>query len=204
MRGRSARRVPEPAQHDADAYVAGGARFAARMYVLLITVGIVALRLVDVSLGSLRITSLVRGQRFTAGVLGFLESLSWVVAAGLVLTSLDEWYKLLAYAGGFGVGTTLGGTIDRWIASGQVFVRIMAPLASPEVASAMRADGFQVTVVNGEGRDGDVRLTISAMRRRDLPRALQVIRDVNPDAFVTVDEVEASRIATMKAARIRK
>ncbi len=174
------------------------------MYVFLITMGIIALRLVDVSLGSLRITSLVRGQRFTAGVLGFLESLSWVVAAGLVLSSLDEWYKVLAYAGGFGVGTTVGATIDRWIASGQVFVRIMAPIASPEVAPSLRTAGFEVTVVNGEGRDGDVRLTISAMRRRELPRALQVIREVNPDAFVTVDEVEASRIATMKAARIRK
>lgn len=174
------------------------------MYVFLVTVGIIALRLVDVSLGSLRITSLVRGQRVAAGVLGFLESLSWVIAAGLVLSSLDEWYKVLAYAGGFGIGTTVGATIDRWIASGQVFVRIMAPHASPEVAPTLRTEGFQVTVVNGEGRDGDVRLTISVMRRRDLPRALQVIHETNPDAFVTVDEVEASRIATMKAARIRK
>jgi uncharacterized protein YebE (UPF0316 family) len=174
------------------------------MYVFSITAGIIALRLVDVSLGSLRITSLVRGQRFTAGLLGFLESLSWVVAAGLVLSSLDEWYKVLAYAGGFGVGTTVGATIDRWIASGQVFVRVMAPLASPAVAPVLRAESFHVTVFNGEGRDGDVRLTVSAMRRRVLPKALRLINETNPDAFVTVDEVEASRIAMLKAARIRK
>ena len=174
------------------------------MSVLLVSVGIVGLRLIDVSLGALRITSLVRGRRGIASVLGFLESLSWVVAAGLVLGNLDEWYKVLAYAGGFGLGTALGGSIDHWIASGQVFVRVMAPVDSPEVAPTLRAHGFGVTVLNGEGRDGDVRLTVSAMPRRELPKALQTIHRENPKAFVTVDEVEASRVTAMKAARIRK
>lgn len=174
------------------------------MRVLLVVLAIIALRLIDVSLGTLRITNLVRGHRFVAGGLGFLESLSWVVAAGLVLSDLDAWYKVAAYAGGFGLGTTLGASIDRWLATGQVFVRVMATVDSPAVADTLRSRGFHVTVVNAEGRDGDVRLTISAMPRRALASALQAIHDTNRKAFVTVDEVEASRVTMMKAARLRK
>ena len=103
------------------------------MIVVLTMVGIIALRLVDVSIGALRITYLIRCRRLLAGTLGFFESLSWVIAAALVLSDMDEWYKVVAYAAGFGLGTSLGSTLDTWIASGQVFVRVMAPIGSPAV-----------------------------------------------------------------------
>ena len=174
------------------------------MSAVLITVGIVGLRLIDVSIGALRITYLVRGKRLLAGVLGFFESLVWVVAAGLVLTNLDEWYKVIAFAGGFGLGTALGGTLDRWIASGQVLVRVMAPIDSPQAAETLRQQGFSVTVLNAEGRDGAVRLTLIAIRRKRLPEVLKLIRGVNDRAYVTVDDVEAERVGMMRAGRVRK
>ena len=174
------------------------------MTYLLIALGIVGLRLVDVSIGALRITYLVRGRRVLAGVLGFFESLTWVIAAGLVLSNLDEWYKVIAFAGGFGLGTALGGTLDRWIASGQVLVRVMAPVESPQAAEILRERGFGVTVLNAEGKDGAVRLTLVAIRRKRLAEVLHLIRSMNEAAYVTVDDVEAERVGMMRAGRIRK
>ncbi len=86
------------------------------MAVVLTVLGIIALRLIDVSIGALRIQYLVRGRRVVAGLLGFVESLTWVVAAGLVLSDLNEWYKVVAYAAGFGLGTAarrISGWPDR-------------------------------------------------------------------------------------------
>jgi uncharacterized protein YebE (UPF0316 family) len=174
------------------------------MTVFLISVGIIALRLIDVSIGALRIQYLVRGRRVLAGVLGFFESLTWVLAAGLVLSDLDEWYKVIAYAAGFGLGTALGGALDAWIASGQVFLRVMAPVASPQVAADLRAAGFGATILNGEGLDGEVRLTLSAIPRRQLRTAMEIVRAVNPEAYVTVDDVAANPAYLMKAGRSRK
>jgi uncharacterized protein YebE (UPF0316 family) len=174
------------------------------MYVFLTVLGIVALRLIDVSIGALRIQYLVRGQRVVAGLLGFFESLTWVIAAGIVLTNVDEWYKVVAYAGGYGLGTALGGALDSWIASGQVFLRVLAPSDTPTVATQLRDLGFGVTVLNGEGLQGDVRLTILAIQRRRQNEALQVIQELNPDAFVTVDAVSAASANAMKANRLRK
>lgn len=179
-------------------------KYARPVIVLLTVLGIIALRLVDVSIGALRITYLVRGKRLIAGTLGFFESLAWVVAAGLVLSDLDEWYKVIAYAGGFGLGTALGGTLDRYIASGQVMLRVMAPIDSPPVAALLREAGFGVTVVNAEGRDGEVRLTLVALRRRQLPEVLELVGSENPAAFVTVDDIEADRVGVMRANRLRK
>lgn len=174
------------------------------MYVFAVVLGIIALRLIDVSIGALRIQYLVRGRRVVAGVLGFFESLTWVIAAGLVLSHLDEWWKALAYAAGFGLGTMLGGVLDSLIASGQVFLRVLAPYDTPTVAEELRELGFGATVLNGEGLQGDVRLTILAIPRRRLDEAIRVIKERNPNAFVTVDSISAANAHAMKATRLSK
>jgi uncharacterized protein YebE (UPF0316 family) len=174
------------------------------MNAIHVFLGIIALRLIDVSIGALRIQYLIRGRRGLAGVLGFFESLTWVVAAALVLGDLDEWYKVVAYAGGFGLGTSLGGYLDAWIASGQVFLRIMSPSDSPPIASSIRERGFGATVVNGEGWDGDVRLTLTAIPRRRKREVLDVIKELNPHAFVTIDDVSANTVQMMRSNRVRK
>ena len=174
------------------------------MVVLLTVIGIVALRLVDVSIGALRIQYLVRGRRLVAGILGFFESVTWVIAAGIVLSDLDEWWKVAAYAAGFGLGTALGGYLDAWIASGQVFLRVMAPSESPQVVDSLRGRGFAATVLNAEGRDGDVRLTLLAIPRKRQSEVLEVIKSLNPHAFVTVDDISANTVQLMKSSRMRK
>ncbi|MDH3517287.1 MAG: DUF5698 domain-containing protein, partial [Acidimicrobiia bacterium] len=115
------------------------------------------MRVTDVTVGTLRIVFLIRGKRWTAGLLGFFESLVWVLAARQVLTDLDDPIKIIGFAAGFGMGTVLGGTIERWLALGNKLVRIVAPLESPTGFEALRDAGYHVTVLNGEGRDGDVR-----------------------------------------------
>ena len=68
----------------------------------------------------------------------------------------------------------------------------------------LRAAGFGATVLNGEGVEGEVRLTLSAIPRRQLHSAIEIVREVNPQAYVTVDDVAANPAHLMKAARARK
>ena len=80
----------------------------------------------------------------------------------------------------------------------------MAPVDSPPVADGLRAAGFGATVLNAEGHSGDVRLTLTAIPRRRLGEALQIVAATNPSAFATVDDVAASTVNVIKAARVRK
>lgn len=101
------------------------------MELLLSAASIFLLRIADVSIGTLRIGFLVRGRSGVAGALSFVESLVWLAAAAQVLANLDSPTKFLAYAGGYAAGTMLGVHIERWIAVGDVVMRIIAPVASP-------------------------------------------------------------------------
>jgi len=165
---------------------------------------IFGLRLVDVSIGAIRIVMVVRGERWIAGLLGFFESLTWAIAAGLVFSNLDSPVRLVAFAAGFGAGTVLGSTAERKIALGKSVMRVITPFDAPEVAPALRDAGFGVTVVNAEGKEGDVRLAFTVIPRRRTPEVLSIVRAINPNAFVTVEGVSTPQIRARRASRIRK
>ncbi len=148
---------------------------------------IFTLRLTDVSLSTVRIVLVTRGNRSLAAVLGFFESLVWIIAAGQVITNVDDPVRLIAFASGFAAGTLFGATVERWLALGSTIVRIVTSVGSPEVAPLLREHGFQVTVLNAEGMEGDVRLAFTVVPRRRQREVLAIVGRVNPDAFVTME-----------------
>lgn len=161
---------------------------------------IFALRIGDVSIASVRIVTLMRGRIWLAALLGFFESLFWVSAAAIVFSNLDHPVRIITFAAGFASGTLIGGFVERWLAMGTALIRVIAPVDSPPVAEAMRAAGFQVTVLNAEGRDGEVRLNFSVMSRRRAKEALALVGEINPDAFVTVEDIRIAEIERSKRA----
>lgn len=170
------------------------------MSLILSALTIFTMRLADVSLGTLRISFLVRSRRGLAGVVGFVESMIWLVAAAQVLSQLDEPLKMVAYAGGYAAGTMLGSTIEGWLAIGNVLVRIVAPVDSPHAYQVLQDAGYPLTVVNGEGRDGSVRVAFAVMPRRQSRKALDLVAQANPSAFVTIEEASLPNLTTPRSA----
>lgn len=174
------------------------------MDLLLSAASIFLLRIADVSIGTLRIGFLVRGRSGSAGGFSFLESLVWLAAAAQVLANLDSPVKIVAYAGGYATGTMLGVHIERWIAVGDVMMRIVAPVDSPSAAGALREAGYIVTEMNAAGRDGEVRVSFSVLPRRRVAEALRLVRTTNPQAFVAFEGTTPVRLTAFPAARARK
>ena len=165
------------------------------MELALSAIGIFLLRIGDVSIASVRIVTLMRGRIGLAAILGFFEALFWVSAAAIVFSNLDNPVRVIAFAAGFSAGTLLGGHFERRLALGTALIRVVAPVATPSVASALRVSGFAVTVLNAEGRDGEVRVTFLVLPRRRIKTALGIIHDANPEAFVTVEDIRIAEVA---------
>lgn len=173
------------------------------MSLLLASLLIFGLRLVDVSLGTLRIQFVVQGRTRLAGATAFFESLVWVLAAVQVLGDLNEPLKIVGYAGGYAAGTMLGSKIENRIGLGSRLVRVVSPFDSPPVGPVLHAAGYAVTVMNGEGAYGEVRITFSVVPRRRVEDVMGLIRGHNPDAFVTVESATHAN-GILPAAAVRK
>lgn len=144
------------------------------------------LRLADVSLATLRIMLVIRGARLLAPLLGFVEILIWVVAVGAVVRNLGSPLHVAGYAAGFGAGTAVGMWLEGKLALGFSTVQVISRGDEPPLAQELRAGGFGVTKVGGEGREGPVEILYSVVRRRQIPRVIQLVEERDPDAFVTV------------------
>lgn len=151
---------------------------------------IFGLRICDVSIGTLRVVLLVAGRRGPATVLAFLESVIWVFAASKVFASLaGHPEKMLAYAAGYACGTLVGMTVEQYLAIGQQLVRVITRRSEVNMKELLAAEGFGVTSFRGEGVGGPVEELLIAIPRRRRKHLLQLVHQIDPKAFVTVEPV---------------
>jgi uncharacterized protein YebE (UPF0316 family) len=146
------------------------------------------LRIVDVSLDTMRVLSAVRGRRAAASILGFFQAFIWIFAVGHAIAHLDSIWHILGYAAGFATGTLVGITIERALAYGLNTVRIVSRFGGVEIAEALRELGYGVTEIAGFGREGRVEIVNSVVQRQHLDDVLALVRKWDPEAFVTVEE----------------
>lgn len=152
---------------------------------------IFGLRIFDVSLATLRMLLTVRGRRLLVPLIGFFEVLVWLFAAGSAIQYLGSPLHAIGYAGGFAAGTTVGLWIEERLALGLARIQAFSVHSGVELAEAVRGEGFGVTEFLGQGREGNVELVSTVVRRAEVPRILELIDQWDPDAFVTVDEPRA-------------
>jgi len=166
-----------------------GAIFASPWGALLIF----SLRIVDVSLDTMRVIFAIRGKREIAGVLGFFMALVWIFAAGNAMKHLDSLLHVFGYAAGYAAGTMVGITIERMVAYGLANVRIISRFGGVEIAEALRERGYGVTEQGAYGREGQVEIVNSVVQRAHMPEVLAIVDRFDPQAFVTVEEPKILR-----------
>lgn len=146
-------------------------------------------RVADVSIGTLRIVFVGRGHKMIAMLLGFFEVIIWLLAIGQIMTNLTSIQCYLAYAAGFAAGNYVGLAIEQRLAPGTVAVRVICRSEAEALTAALRQQGFGVTRVEGQGRDGPVAVLYIVVKRRRLQQVLETIWKHNPKAFYSVKEV---------------
>lgn len=149
-------------------------------------------RVADVTLGTLRIIFVSRGRRRLAPLLGFFEVLIWVVAIGQLVQNLNSVTSYLGYAAGFAAGNYVGMRIEDRLAIGTLVVRAILPASGDEVMKRLHEAGFGVTVVDGRGSTGPVKIIYVVMQRKHLSRVTRIINEAYPKAFITVEDLRST------------
>ena len=148
---------------------------------------IFSLRLADQSLGTMRALLVSKYKPIYAALIGLVESAIWIVAISQVVKDIDDPVLIGSYAAGFAAGTILGSYIEGLVGVGNIVVRVFCPASSPSVAETLREEGHGVTIIDGEGKDGPVKIYLCVIPRRKLRFVLNMIKEINPDSFITTD-----------------
>ncbi len=150
-------------------------------------------RVIDVTLGTLRIIFVSRGRKHLAPLLGFVEVFIWVAVIAQITRGAHNIVAYLAYAAGFAAGNIIGMYIEDKLAIGTLVIRIILQDHADDLIAHLRAAGYGVTSVDAKGANGAVKLIYTIVRRRDLPEVTSIIHHNHPNAFVSIEEARSTR-----------
>jgi uncharacterized protein YebE (UPF0316 family) len=147
-------------------------------------------RIVDVSIGTIRIVFISRGKKILAPILGFFEVLVWIIVVSKVMQNAVGMPAYIGYAAGFAMGNYIGMLIEEKLAIGVVVVRIITSLDAVDLRKALTDSGFGITAIDAEGAKGKVDVIFTTVKRQDLSQVVDIIRKEQPKAFYSVEDVK--------------
>jgi uncharacterized protein YebE (UPF0316 family) len=146
-------------------------------------------RIVDVSMGTIRVIFVSRGLKHLAPVLGFFEVLIWLIAIGQIMRNLTNVICYIAYAGGFAMGTFVGIFLEEKLSIGEVIVRIITKKDATELVEYLKYSNYSVTSIDAQGTTAPVKIIFAVLKRQDVPYVIKIINKFNPNAFYSIEDV---------------
>ncbi len=157
-------------------------------------------RVMDVTLGTVRIMFVSRGWKTLAPFLGFFEVLIWLLAIRQIMQNLDNPLSYIGYATGYALGNFVGISLDGRLAVGMLSVQVITLHKADKLASQLRAAGWGVTCLDGQGARGRVKVIFTIIPRKDLHRVTELVRAEQPDSFISVTDIQSAQSGTFPPA----
>jgi uncharacterized protein YebE (UPF0316 family) len=154
---------------------------------------IFGLRVIDMSLDTLRVLFVMRGRKGLAWILGFCQSLVFIIAISSVLTHIGNVFNILGYAAGFATGNVIGMKIEERLAVGHSLLTIISSMRGAVIAETLRKAGYAVTEIPARGKDGTVTVLHCSVLRKDISAVDTIVLEADPNAFVTVEDMRPVR-----------
>lgn len=158
--------------------------------ILLIPLLIFLARILDVSIGTVKLIFIGRGYKKLAPVLAFIEITLWLVVITHVMSNLDKPINFIAYALGFSAGTYVGLIIEEKLALGNVVFQIITRDAHEQLGRYLEEEGYDYTSTSHYGEDEGVHIMSIVAKRKKVDRLAYIIRQFHPRAFFTIEEVK--------------
>jgi len=146
-------------------------------------------RVLDVSLGTVRVIFISRGFKYLSPLIGFFEILIWLLAIGQIMKNLSNPACYIAYASGFAMGNYVGIRIADRLSLGVVLIRVVTKEDASQLVELFKSANYGVTSVDGHGTAGQVKVVFTIVPRKEIKRVADLIRKFNPKAFYSIEEV---------------
>jgi uncharacterized protein YebE (UPF0316 family) len=151
------------------------------------------LRVMDMTLDTLRVLMVMRGRKGIAWGLGFFQAAIFILAITRVLSNLNNPLNVIGYAAGFATGNVVGMWIEERLAIGHIHLSIFSPRRGAALVERLRTDGYAVTELSGRGKDGMVSLLHCNILRKNVERVNRIVKEVDEEAFITAEEIRPVR-----------
>lgn len=159
---------------------------------LLLYFGIMVAKIVEVSLMTVRVMLVTKGEKVVGAVIGFFEVMIWIYIASLAMDGItDNPMKAVFYSLGFALGNYFGIKLEEWLGIGISEIQTIVGEEEGDVlVEHLRREGFAVTVVKGEGRTSVRDVLFMFVQRKRVKKAIDLIKEKTPNSVITISETK--------------
>jgi len=156
----------------------------------MIYVMIFSLRIFSVSLGTVRLVLMQRGQRLIASMTAAVEIATWLYVTGSVLMGISEDpLKAVVYVAGGVAGIYLGLVLENKLAIGYAQIEVIASVDEAKtIAGKLRDGGYRLTSYECEGLEGEKTTLIMKVQRKDVPTTVDLLKEYE-HLFITITDI---------------
>ena len=157
---------------------------------LFLCIKIFFVRIIDVSLGTVRTIFSVKGKNIIASLIGFIEITVWFLVVKEALnTDENSLWIVISYAGGFSAGTYIGGILSQKFIQSNLGVQVITP--NHNIIEFLRNNGFAVSVLDIKGKKDEKKymlyISITNKKYDELER---MIKSYDEKALIVVNEIK--------------
>jgi uncharacterized protein YebE (UPF0316 family) len=145
-------------------------------------------RVIDVSLGTIRMIFIIRGDKWPAAIIGFFEILVYTVALSMVVGALNDPLRLMVFCLGFSLGIIVGSLIEEHLALGFRGIQATIDINNCYIVNELRAEGYPVTCWEAQGKAGSKLILNMIVKRGVAQMITKRIYEMDPSAFVVFME----------------
>jgi len=150
-------------------------------------------RICDVTLGTLRIIFVSKGERKKAPIVGFFEVFIWVVIISQIFSNANSLIAYLAYAGGYAAGNYVGILVENKIAFGFQLIRVYTKQNGSELTQQLNKNGFGSTLIRGEGAVSEVDIIETVVSRKTQRKVIAIIDHFDANAFYLIEDIRSKQ-----------
>ena len=150
-------------------------------------------RIIDVSLGTLRIIFVSKGEKYIAPIIGFFEVLIWIVVISEIFSRANDVTAYLSYAAGYASGNFIGILIEQKIAFGILLCRVYTKGNGKELVSLLNRQNFGATLIHGTGSLGEIDVIETVVDRKLMKKVERIFTEFDPNVFFVVEDVRTKQ-----------
>ena len=160
---------------------------------ILLCFKIFIVRIIDVSIGTVRSIFTIKGKNFIASLIGFIEILVWFIVAKEALdTDNNSILIAISYSLGFATGTYLGGMLSGKLIKMKLGLQVILSNTDKEIIKRIRNKGYAVSVVNIMDIEFNnnkymLFIEIDSTKYNELT---SLIKSLDKNAFIVVNETK--------------
>lgn len=149
-------------------------------------------KVIEVSISTLRIVLIAKGERKIGSLLAFIEIILWLLIVSNVLSKINEDPMSAGmYALGFTIGNYVGSKLEDLIGLGTAQIQIIVSKdRSKEITDLIFNDGFAYTKVEGRGQFHERSIIYSLLPRSSTKKLSEKIKSLKIDALISVHETK--------------